>query len=198
MMSEDVRKSWEDFLNPDVMRQRLITASIYMAAYEFLVDSIIGRIREFFTDGFINGEFTVSPEYATEVLSKNKSPVYASLAWLKERDVIVEEDLNSFEQIKACRNFLAHELTAIITGQSKADIETNFPVMVSLLRKIEVWWVVNVEMATNPDYGDEEIDESQIIPGPVWTLQLLFEVALGEPEKAAYYLNEFRKAGAKP
>lgn len=198
IMSEDVRKSWEDFLNPDVMKQRLITASIYLAAYEFLVDSITGRILEFFTDGFSNGEFTVSPKYAAEVLSKNKSPVYASLEWLQEHGVIVEDDLKSFEQVKACRNFLAHELTAVISGQSKADIASNFPVMVTLLRKIEVWWVVNVEMATNPDFDDAEVDETGIIPGPVWTLQLLLEVALGEPDKAAYYLNEFRKAGAKP
>lgn len=38
---------WEDFLNPDVLRPKLISASIYLAAFELLKDAIIERIEDF-------------------------------------------------------------------------------------------------------------------------------------------------------
>ena len=44
-MDSKVQHSWEDFLNPDVMRPVLLSASIYIAGFEALKDGIIGRIR---------------------------------------------------------------------------------------------------------------------------------------------------------
>jgi len=48
VLDPKIRQSWEEFLNPEVMRPRLIAASIYIAGFEALKDSIVGRIREFF------------------------------------------------------------------------------------------------------------------------------------------------------
>jgi hypothetical protein len=47
-MDPKVRQAWEDFLNPEVTRNRLLAASVYIAAFEALKDSIVGRIRDFF------------------------------------------------------------------------------------------------------------------------------------------------------
>ena len=52
---------------------------------------------------------------------------------------------------------------------------------------------MNFEIPINPDFDSAEIDESGIVPGAVMTIQLMFEIALGEPEKAAYFLNEFKR-----
>jgi hypothetical protein len=46
------RDKWEAFLDPDVLRGKLISASIYIAAYEMLKESIVGRIRNFYSTGF--------------------------------------------------------------------------------------------------------------------------------------------------
>ena len=51
-MDSRVRQSWEEFLDPDILRPRLIRAAIYIAGYEALKDAIMDRIREFFTTGF--------------------------------------------------------------------------------------------------------------------------------------------------
>jgi len=64
---------------------------------------------------------------------------------------------------------------------------------VALLRKIGVWWVVNVEIPTNPDFDGQEIDEAGIVPGAVLSLQMLIEVASGNPE----LLERWRKERAK-
>jgi hypothetical protein len=64
---------------------------------------------------------------------------------------------------------------------------------VAFLRKIGVWWVVNVEIPTNLDFGGKEIDEEGVVPGTVLTLQMLIEVASGNTE----LLENCRKARAK-
>ena len=81
-MNESSRR-WEDFLNPEILRTKLISASIYLAAFEILKDSIIERIETFFTDGFGPQGHILSPEYEIEVKSRHKSKVRASLEWLK-------------------------------------------------------------------------------------------------------------------
>lgn len=51
-MDPNVKCSWDEFLNPEVMRSRLIAASIYIAGFEALKDAIVGRIRDFFCSAF--------------------------------------------------------------------------------------------------------------------------------------------------
>jgi hypothetical protein len=191
-MNDSTRK-WEEFLNPEVLRTKLITASMYLTAFELLKDSIIDRVKGFFTIGFDESGTEMSSEYSTEVLSLNKSRLYASLLWLKKQDAINDDDLGSFEAIRTCRNRVAHELQRVIAGDLEIAFVEQFSALISLLRKIEVWWIVNLEIPINSDFDNMEIDESQIAPGDVMMIQLMCEIALGEPEKAAYYFNEFRK-----
>lgn len=190
-------RSWEDFLNPEILRAKLITASIYLAAFEILKGSIIERIESFFTDGFGPQGKILSPEYEAEVKSRHKSKVRASLEWLKEKEAITAEDIEVFDKIRDFRNEVAHEMPSLLGGEGSVNFAQQFEWMVALLRKIEVWWVVNFELAINPDFRDVEIDEDGIIPGPLLTLQLMFEIALGDPEKESYYCDEFRKRSKK-
>lgn len=193
-MTPDVAVRWEEFLTPGVLRTKLIGASLYLAAFEMLKNSIIGRIRDFYTDGFNQEGLTVDPKYRDEVLSRSTSRLYASLSWLREKGVISEEDLETFEEIKTRRNSVAHELTNIIAGATTLDFIETFPKLVALLRKIEVWWIVNVEIPTNPDFDDATVDESGIIPGSIITVQIMLSVALGTDGKAEQYLEAFQKA----
>lgn len=195
-MRESSRR-WEDFLNPEILKTKLISASIYLAAFEILKDSIIERIETFFTDGCGPQGNILSPKYETEVKSRHKSKVRASLEWLKEQEAITAEDIEAFDKIRESRNEVAHEMPNLLGGESFVKFAQQFEQMVALLRKIEVWWIVNVELDINPDFRDAVIDEDGIIPGPLLTLQLMLEVALGDPDKASYYYDEFRKRSNK-
>jgi hypothetical protein len=193
-MDQKIQKSWEDFLNPDIVRPYLIVTSVYIFAFQILKDSIIGRIRDFFCNGFNEKGEIIDSKYQTEVLGLNKSPVYASLEWLKSMKAIEQNDVEIFERIKKCRNTLAHDFSHLTTGTGlPQDFDNNFRNMVSLLRKIEVWWIMNVELAVNPDYDGQEIDESGIIPGPLMSLQILCDVALGSDEQSKFYLEQFKQ-----
>jgi hypothetical protein len=182
---------WESFLDPDVVRPSLFHATMFITTFEILKDSIVDRIRDFYSVGFGPDGATVSPEYQREVLSRNKSPVYASLSWLQEHEAITSEDVAIYEAMKTTRNLLAHQLFSVVTGQVESNHSQQFDQLVGLLRKIEVWWVVNVEIPTNPDYDGQDIDEEGIVPGPVLSLQMLIQVASGSTE----LLEQWRKMG---
>lgn len=181
---------WERFLDPDVVKPSLFTATMFITTFEVVKNSVIGRIQDFYTNGWDEAGPIAGPEYKSEVISRNKNVLYASLAWLREHEVLDDGDLETFEELKKTRNQLAHKLFEIVTGQRESEHEAQFPILVELLRKIEVWWVVNVEIPTNPDFDGQEIDESGIVPGPVLSLQMLIEVASGNTE----LLEHWRKA----
>jgi hypothetical protein len=193
-MSTNVRKSWEDFLDPSVMRPRLISASLYIAAFESLKSAIIDRVRDFYWCGIDENGDKIDPKYRTVVLSRNRSPVYASLDWLRENGVIELVDVDTFERVKVCRNQLSHRLLSLLgTEGLPADFNACFAEMVALLRKIEVWWIVNVELPTNPDFDGQDVDESGIVPGRIMTLQILLDIALGTDEESRKYIDELRR-----
>ena len=80
-----------------VLKTRLIAVSIYIAGYQSLREVIIGRIRDFFWHGFNEKGDLIDPKYQSEVLSRNQSPLYASLDWLKSMNVIDDSDIKVFE-----------------------------------------------------------------------------------------------------
>lgn len=192
-MSEKDQTSWENFLNPDVLRPNLIVASIYIAAFELLKNAIVDRLRFFYTFGFDQNSTPTGRKYPSEVLARNRSPVYASLDWLKKSQAIDSNDLAVFEKVKQLRNDLAHELTQMLRTGLPAALPERFGEMVSLLDKIERWWLVNVEIPTNPDFDGKEVDAQDVIPGPLMGLRLLVDVALGSEEESRKHIDEFRK-----
>ena len=71
------------------------------------------------------------------------------------------------------------------------DVTETFEEMVGLLRKIEIWWFVNLDMVIDPEAYPEDLDLEQVTPGPVWGLQMLIDVALGSEDEAQKYYNYF-------
>jgi hypothetical protein len=194
-MSEDIQADWERFLDPKELRPNLILASLYIAAFEILKNSIIERIRDFYITGFNENGWIIDPEYEKRVFSKDKSTTYASLKWLLESHAINDDDIDKFNKVKECRNLLAHEITKFLAKGLPPEFPVCFDDMVALVDKIEKWWIVNVEIPLNSDLAEkaDEIDESGIVPGPIMSLRMMVDVALGSDETANYYINGFKK-----
>jgi hypothetical protein len=192
-MSDNVWKSWERFLKPENLKANLIISSLFITSYEILKDSIITRIRNFFTNGLNEKGWIVDKEYQTEVKSLNKSLLYASLEWLKNMKAIDNNDIEEFNEIKKCRNELAHEIVNFITRGSTINPLPLFPKMINLLDKIEKWWILNVEIELNPNLNDKEIDKKGIVPGPIIMLRVLMDIALGNEKESSFYYNGFKE-----
>jgi len=194
-MDNDNQAQWERFLDPEVLRPNLILASVYIAAFEVLKNSIIERLRFFYVSGFDQNGDIISPEYKDEVLAKDRSLTYASLKWLKEAKAITDEDVEKFTKAKECRNLLAHEITKMLMEGLPQDYAERFADMTALLDKIERWWIINFEIPINPDLAAniDNLDLEGIVPGPIASLKMMIDVALGTNETATYYINEFKK-----
>jgi len=192
-MDEKIIKSWEKLLYPKTLRTNIIAASIYITAFEMLKNTIVDKIKGFYTDGFDEKGFIISPEYEKKVLSLNKSPLYASLFWLKNSKAIDNVDIEKFEEIKKCRNVLTHEMLKFVSEGIEYDFTKLLSQMVELTRKIELWWFKYFEMEINPEAYPKDLDPNEVIPGPIWALQMIVDVALGTDEEAGKYYEYFTK-----
>lgn len=192
-MNDDIKIPWEKFLNPEILRNNLIIASLFITAFEMLKDTIIGRSRDFFIDGFDGNEWIINNNYKENVLNLNKSPLYASLEWLKHMNVIGNDDIEEFGNIKNTRNEIVHKMSSFISKSYTIDLLPLFSRIINLLYKIDKWWILNIEIPINPDFDNQNIDENEIIPGSIMIIRLLTDIALGTEEESRYYYNEFIK-----
>lgn len=192
-LDKNIQESWERFLHPAKLRTNMIITSLYITGFEILKDAIVTRIRDFFCFGLDSTGLITSPKYQAEVLSKSKSHLYASLQWLKEAEAINENDIATFESIKKLRNEFAHEITQIINDGPASDWPLRFNDMISLLGKIEKWWIINIEIPTNPDFDGQDINEEEVVPGRVMTLKMMIDIALGSEEESMQYFNQLAK-----
>jgi|WetSurMetagenome_2_1015567.scaffolds.fasta_scaffold391660_1 hypothetical protein len=195
-MTNSYQEQWENFLTPELLRTNLISASIYITAFEIMKDSIIKRVQDFymFTNfGLEEKDVIALPQYQNDVIKKHTSLIYASLDWLKEENAIDENDIIVFNDVKITRNILAHEFPRLLIEGLPAEFQERFHDLVALLNKVEKWWVTNFEIPTNPDFDGKKIDEERVIPGPILHLQILLDVALGSEESAKQYLDKIKK-----
>jgi hypothetical protein len=188
---EKAYRGWAKFLNPDVLRGNLITASIFLATYEILRSSVIDRIRDFFTHGFDENGWIVSEEYQTEVLALDKSPLRASLLWLKGMSVLNDSEIEYVDLVREHRNTVAHDLLKFL-GTADADINVKLlSGLYELVTKIDRWWIREVEMTIDPDHDGSEVADEDIVSGNMLSIQLMIQIATGEDSAACW--EEFQR-----
>lgn len=186
-------ESWLKFLNPRSLKSNLISASLYLAAWETFEHGVIGHLEGFYFVGFDQDGDKFSDDYKADVLSRDKSRFKASMLWFKEHNVIDDADLALADRARQHRNDIAHNLPSYISKAShNVDVEL-LSALCDLQRKIDVWWVVNVEVATDPDFCDKEIDESRVQSGGMMFLYMMLKIATGEDEEASHFYREFVK-----
>lgn len=188
----DVDAQWKKFLTPEILKNNLISASIFITGFEILKNLIIERVEEAYTE-FFEDKAQPGVKYKKDVLESNKSILYASLEWLREAQVISPDELKNFENIKNIRNSVVHEFPNILTNGLPFDFLKCFEDILYLINVIEKWWVINFEIPVNPDFDDREITVDEIIPGSILSLRILLDVALGSEQEAKQYLDALNK-----
>ncbi|MBO2565572.1 hypothetical protein [Shewanella algae] len=189
-------ESWEKLTNPEILRNSLMSASVYLSAYEMCRDFIVSKPKGFFTDYCGEDGEKLSDEYDEDVLCHSKSPLKASLKWFENLGAIDSNDIALFDAAREHRNDIAHNLPNYI---SDPDFSVNQEIFNSLLivtHKIGVYWVVNFEMALNPDYSGHEINESEIKIGTLLMIDMTMQIAFGEEPEEGYYYKEMKRRTA--
>jgi len=153
--------------------------------------SVIDQIRSFYTDGFDENGPIVDDAYSLKVLSLDKSCFRASLLWLEEHDVVTEDDMASFDDIRRHRNELAHNLPEFITTAGREINAHLLTRICELVTKIDKWWILEFEIPVNSEYDGREIDAAGVRSGRMIFLQAMIDIAAGEDSSA--YWDEVQK-----
>jgi hypothetical protein len=184
---------WIKFLEPENLKGNLMFSSLYIASFEAFKDYVLDEVKFFFHVGFTKGQDIFDPKYESSVKSKAKSPVKETLIWLKEMEGIDEKDIVLYEELRKYRNKLSHELMTLLFNGLPVEFPEKFSQLIQLRIKIEKWWILNIEIPTNPDfYSTQKIREEDIVTSSQIFNQLIFDMLSGDEKKASYYQNEFK------
>lgn len=175
------QKLFEKILNSDLLKTNLISISLFITAFELLNQIIIEKPKIMYISGMTDSEITYDEKYGNEVLSRNKSPIFASLHWLQEHNIINESDIDDFNLIKTHRNEVAHEMVSFVT-ESNRNLNTDiFISLLKLIRKIEKNWFLYFEIEFMSElYANKKLNPNDVISGNEILLQTLIEAAFSE------------------
>ena len=119
------------------------------------------------------------------------------IEWLKRMSVIEETDAIAIQDVTEARNVMAHELGDIVMGDGMPNMNERFPKLLSLIKKIERWWIVNVDVPTNPDFDGKDVDERSVTSGPEMAMSVLWDIAAGDEEEAWSYYRQWLASRAR-
>jgi len=180
-------KDWIKFLSPDEIKFNLISASIYITAYDNLITTVIDKIREFYIEGFDENGYIINDDYKIQVKELyKKDVVIASLLWLENNNAITSEEVERVKIFKNHRNEIAHELTKILTD-SDYRVKTEYiDEIKNILFKIHKWWFIEFEMSVNPELGNlniEELDFNEVLLLPMLPVNYMLNIINDEIKK---------------
>ena len=174
-------------LDPERIRGELLRSALYLTAYELLKNSIIDPISDFLCPKWISRDSAQRDRYKQEVLGLDKDVLTASCLWLAKMGAIEESDVRLVSTLRRQRNNVAHELPRLLLDADLGLSIGKFEQIEALLRKIDVWWIVNVHVPTNPDFENVEIDESEVTSGRMMLLSYIVSIVLRETSSGDAY-----------
>ena len=175
------KQKLEKFLNPEILNQNLIIASLYIAVFDNFKYRIISSVRDFYISGYKDGQYLYDgykDEVLNKIKTKNNRTIKASILWLKESGAITNADETKFEELTNMRNNLAHEMSQMLFDGFPDNIYQLYVDMIELFEKIEKWWVIEVEMAINStDIPYKNIDWNNITSVNIQFIKIMSQIA---------------------
>lgn len=186
-------ESWEKLTNPKTLRENLMSASVYISAYEMCREFIVSKPKDFFTDSWGLVEESLSDEYKDEVGAFSKSPLKASLLWFKSLGAINDQDIEKIDLAREHRNEIAHNMPMFISDPQHEVNANIFNDLLEVTHKIGVYWVLNFEIAIDPEFNDREVDENKIQIGTILMIKMTMQIAFGQEPEEGYFYNELKR-----
>ena len=190
-------KDWMKFLDVEEVKFQLITASLYLTGYDLLLESVVQKTKDFYSNGFDENGWNVDEKYKTDVHGLYKKDiVIASLMWLEKNKVITEHEIDRVKLFKDHRNELAHELSKMISDSDKRTKTEYIPEIRDLYLKIHKWWFVEFEMAIDPELGKlkvEDLDFSEVLSFIMMPMDYMVNIVNDEIKKRKERKNKAHK-----
>ncbi len=183
----------EKFFNPDILKQNLIIASLFIAVFDNFKANIIDKVKYFYFSGIKDGVEQFK-DYEQDVLnkvkSKNNKQIKATLLWLKENEFITEAEEILFAEFTNTRNKLAHEMNRMLIDGFSEEIYKLYAEMINLFSKIERKWIIDIEIPINPpDIPYEDINWDGITSINLEFIKIMTDIAFTGNDKYLKLVN---------
>ncbi|MDU6546462.1 hypothetical protein [Anaerococcus vaginalis] len=171
-------------------------ASLYVLYYECLKDSLIELPKSFFCNDteIKDGNIIVheSEEYKENVRKLDDHIENASFKWFIMVGAVSDEDYLSFNKLRKFRNKIVHELMLCLS-EGFSDYEVKYLVeLIGIYRKIEKWWINEVEIPTSGDIHGP-YDSENVIGGQGLILEIIQDILINNGQDSKALLLEFLK-----
>lgn len=171
-------------------------ASLYVLYYECLKDSLIDLPKSFFCNHTEfkdeNIIFHESEEYKENVRKLDDHIENASFKRFIMVGAVLEEDYFSFKKLRKFRNKIVHELLFCLSEGFNKDEVKYLVELIEIYRKIEKWWINEVEIPTSGDIHGP-YDSENVISGQGLILEVIQDILINGGKDSEALLLEFLK-----
>ncbi len=116
----------------------------------------------------------------------------ASFKWFIMVGAVSDEDYLSFNKLRKFRNKIVHELMLCLS-EGFSDYEVKYLVeLIGIYRKIEKWWINEVEIPTSGDIHGP-YDSEDVISGQGLILEVIQDILINGGKDSEALLLEFLK-----
>lgn len=183
-------EQWTNILDPQILKPNLEFISLYIALYEKLEDTIISRIKDFYTvieldeTEYHNEVLTLYDPKRCPNINKQCKTLISSLIWLLNINAITANDIEQISNLKKERNKLTHEMFDLLSQGLPENLHSKLVNMVGIFNKIEKWWIVEVEIPTGCEIDNiEDADMDNVMSGNMLILQVILNIATNNSNK---------------
>ena len=201
-MNETQKKALEmieNVVTPENLQFTVSFTSLFVLVFECFKDMVIDRPKEFFCTEKIEFKedkivYYETEKYKREVRKLANKPFEASLRWFANHKVITESDVNKVLSIELRRHSFVHELYNVIhNGISDEDTQL-LADLVSIYKKIDSWWIYNVEIDWDEIKDPDNVKQDECISGSLMMIDVMINILLkGEGESYRECLAQIKK-----
>ena len=201
-MNETQKKALEmieNVMTPENLQFTVSFTSLFVLVFECFKDMVIDRPKEFFCTEKIEFKedkivYYETEKYKREVRKLANKPFEASLRWFANHKVITESDVNKVLSIELRRHSFVHELYNVVhNGISDDDIKL-LADLISIYRKIDSWWIYNVEIDWDEIKDPNNVKQDECISGSLMMIDVMINILLkGEGESYRECLAQIKE-----
>lgn len=179
-MIQDNKEYSHKILNEALVKKYLNNAGLFLMVWELLKSSIIDNIKSFFMNWLQDWKITYSDRYESEVIDLDRKNIFNACCLRSvNMNIITKDDHDKIKYLNETRNDIAHRLVDIISEENKEIQGIDIEVIAQILKKVDLWRLINVEIPTNtPEIFDENLDYSGIMSGRVLATEYLLNLHL--------------------
>lgn len=196
---DEIIAALSNILDKETLQKNITVTSLFVLFFETLKDYAIDKLRDLYcveSVQFKNGKFIYqeNDRYKSHVRALDKDYFYASLKWFLNHDALTEKDVETVCRAQKRRNVFVHELFHMLFQGIQPEDMQLLTEMAEIYKKIDSWWVFNVEFDPDDVPNAEEVKQEDCFSSSAAMLSVIKDIALGNGEQYSDLIDHIKSA----